>query len=264
MRGITRSHLLLLSLGCSPLMGCNVKTPDTSTLLAAEKSTKTIGSVQDLFGFADNAIRPGTTLVNNSPLADTASDIRDLLATQTGGCSNTQLSLNGAAVTADFGSGGCTMGEVTTTGSVTFEAVGIMPASVRMTGTNLNINGKTMDGSVTFSSSQPGSMDVALDVNNRGSQQEGTLNVRTDSLIPPGLTFDGEVTSTDGDGATNYKLNDVSWKVGDCYPSSGNVQVNDDVTVGFDDETKSSGKVSVNGENFEGSTNLPSYANCNP
>lgn len=250
--------LVALAAACSP----GINTPSDEQVAAVTKSKATVGTIQDLFGFADNGIRPGETLTIGTPINDQATAIRDRLATQTGGCSNTSLTLDGPVITATFPSDGCTMGEVNAKGGVSFEVLGVNPASVRVTGSNLVVNDESINGTVTFTTSEPGKMNVNVDVVSRGIEQKGDIGVTTDSLTPPNLVFDGTVTTKEGEEQNQYTFEGVEWKVGDCYPSDGSVKVNDDVTVNFDDETKSSGKVKFQGEGFEGSTTLPEYANC--
>lgn len=254
--------ILVLSLLASSCGGAKVNTPSDKDVAAVTKSKATVSTVQDLFGFADNGIRPGSTLTPGNPIQDTTEAIRAALAERTNGCSNTTLMVDGPSITATFPSTGCEMGTVNAKGGVSFEVLSVNPASVKMTAENLSVNDEALGGNVTFTTSEPGKMDVALDVDSRGSHETGTISVHTDQLTPPNLVFDGQVAATEGGETNNYTFDGVEWKVGDCYPSDGSVKVNDGVTVSFDDETKSDGKVKFAGENFEGSTTLPSYGGC--
>jgi hypothetical protein len=249
--------LVLVASGCAGLA-------DDVQLLSAVK-TGSSGSrlVQNLLAFSSNAVQPRISLVTGQGQQANAQALSALLGNNAAGCQGTTVTPQGSSVTADFGNG-CALEGVTATGAVTFEVLGISPASARLTSNNLTINGQPLNGTVTFTARSADTMDVALDLHSGDLAEKGTVTVASNGEVPPTFTLDGTLATTQGPTSTQQKFNGVTWTVGDCYPSGGSVLVDDNVTLTFDAGSASTGKVNIQTNKAlpSGSTTLPAYAGC--
>jgi hypothetical protein len=180
----------------------------------------------------------------------------------TTGCGT--VSLNATTVSVDFGTGCTLRGGATLSGSA---SVGVSvtagTASLTVTFTQLTVNGKLIDGTATFSTTNGSTFTVSANIT--AGTTTYTATAFTVTGAPGSITLDGTVGVSAGDAATTMVYSGVQWNRGDCYPSAGTVKSTRGLittTLTFTSASATAGKVSVKVGVRTATICLPSYGTC--
>jgi hypothetical protein len=216
-----------------------------------------------LFDF-DPTIDPAKTAAENaSAIANEVSG--NLGESGVAGTTCGHVTLATTSVTVDFG-GGCTMKNgVTASGSVT-AAVASSSGTVTITLTfsSLVVNGASLAGSASFATSNGNTFAVDASVTTGKSTYKVT-NLTMGGSSNGTITINGAVTTGGGDLTTTMTFTQVSWKLGDCYPSAGSLSTKKALvttTVTFDAATPTTGQVTVTVGKRTSTQTLPAYGKC--
>jgi hypothetical protein len=180
----------------------------------------------------------------------------------TTGCG--MVSLNGTTVTVNFGTGCTLRSGANISGSASVGvSVAAGTASLTLTFTQLTVNGKLIDGTATWTTTNGSTFTINANV------AAGTTTYTAAGLTltgaPGSITIDGMVGISMGDTSTTMIYTGVQWNRGDCYPTAGSVKSTRGLittTITFTTASATSGKVSVKVGARTATVCLPSYGTC--
>lgn len=175
------------------------------------------------------------------------------------------VSVMGAKVTLDFGAApGC----VSKSGVQVSGVVSIGVSKTNTTTTllvtfgNAVLGGKTLDGELTFSTTNGQQYSVTGNITGTKETQYSL----TFALADSGVTLNGNVAATRSGQVTTVMLGSVFWAAGDCYPKGGQATFKQGValtmTATFDSQTPMTGVVKVKNARREFPMTLPAYGMC--
>jgi hypothetical protein len=180
----------------------------------------------------------------------------------TTGCGT--VSLTGTTVSVDFGTGCTLRSGATISGSASVGvAVASGTATLTLTFTQLDVNGRVIDGTGTWSTSNGSTFTATVNISAGGTTYSASGFTITGTAGT--ITLDGTLTVTAGDASTTMVLTGVMWNRGDCYPSSGTVKATRGListTTTFTSASATSGKVSVKVGAKTVTICLPAYGTC--
>jgi hypothetical protein len=134
--------------------------------------------------------------------------------------------------------------------------------TLTLTMTMLKVNGSSLDGTLTMSTSNATSFTTIGSL----TTSDGTYNANlTLSGTATSIGISGTLQESSGTTKANYTFTFVVWNRADCYPNSGSVKVQRGAvmsTITFDAQTASTGKISVSTGRVTVPGQLPSYGSC--
>jgi hypothetical protein len=216
---------------------------------------------------ADGFFSFDPTIVPSATAQANAQAVKDNLTAHLAGCG--MVSLAGTTVTAAFGAApGCTLGNGTTVSGSAAVAVSKSATTITLvlTFSKLVVDGKDLDGSLTFVTSDGSTFSVS------GSFTTGGETLMVTRLTITGksgsFTLSGSVTAVEAGGAqTALTFNGVVYQTGKCYPGGGTmtvVKAGVTMTVTFTSDTASTGNVTVTQGRRSYPATLPAYGPCPP
>ncbi len=240
---------------------------NSSTTVSASKS------ITELFVHEDPTIDPSKTAQQNADAVATE------LKNSVSACPSAKIThaTGSVSVSVDFGTG-CTIPSVSTMGTISGSAsvtvAKTTAISLSFAFTKLTVNGMTLDGTATESTTNGTTYtsDVDLTEGTNHVTYKGTLAL---DVSMKGVTLTGAGTFQSGTTpAVNYTLNGVHHLFGACYADAGTMgvtkptttkrgtTVNVVETIAFDASTPSTGKVTVTVNGASSSLTLPAYGSC--
>lgn len=224
-----------------------------------ETSTQKASVLADSFFDFDPTIVPTASAEMN------AQAVRDQVTTNLKGCGSVMLT--GTSVTVSFGPPpGCTLMTGTTISGMAAVAVSKSgnTISLALTATKLVVDGKDVDGSLTFSTSNGSTFAV------NGKYTSGGETVTITALTIVGsansFTLDGSVMVAEAAGPmSTLSFRGVVSQKGKCYPSAGSMTVMKgdlNMTITFSAATADTGKVTVTQGRRTYPSTLPPYGTC--
>ena len=213
---------------------------------------------------ADSFFAFDPTLVPADDAATNLTHVSDHVAEVFPGCPTPTV--ESGTLTLDFGdSTACTgTNGMSITGSVSIALTkeGSTLTAVT-TYTNMTVNGKSLDGSLTFVTTTGSGFTVS------GSVVSGDKTLTFSSLnvtgSPSSMTVTGGVAVVQGGATTQLDFQSVTYTTGACYPNGGSVVLTRgalEETITFSSTTPSTGEVSVEVARRTSTRTLPAYGTC--
>lgn len=176
------------------------------------------------------------------------------------------VALAGSTLTVSFGAApGCVLRNgARVSGSVSVTVTkALNTLTVALVLSQISVNGKTLDGSASWSTTSNTSFTVDADITS------GTRRFQATGFSVSGgagtATIGGTLQVTDG--AKNYSMTftNVTWAKGDCYPNGGTLRTVKGLvasTITFNAQTPTTGQVTVTTGRITVSWTLPAYGSC--
>ena len=228
-----------------------------------DRSAEGQAALQNAINLADSAFDFDPTIDPTKSAAENAAAVQMHVQTQGQSSSCGTASLQASLVTVSFASM-CTLPNgvaVSGTFTVAVSKTG-NTVTLALTFSNLTVNGTDLSGTATFATTTGSTFTVAAQLTSKGNSVSAMLTVTGTSNA---VSIDGTTTVTKSGAGTNLTFNNVGWKKGDCYPSSGTLKVGRAAlsqTVTFTTTTPSTGKVTVSTGRVTTSATLPAYGSC--
>jgi hypothetical protein len=217
--------------------------------------------LQELGQTADALFNFDPTIDVTATAGANAQAIRSHVTQNLSGCG--MVALSGTSVSVNFGSG-CQINKNAISGSLTASvSKSGGTVSVSLVLTNLIVDGKGLDGTATFATTNGSSFEVTAN-----------LMIGGERVTAQGLTISGNTGMFTMNGAasvisdgitTSLTFNQVAYTSGDCYPSGGALVIMKALiteTITFSPASASSGTVSVTIGRRMSTKTLPSYGSC--
>jgi hypothetical protein len=251
---------------------------DTATRGTTPTSISDTKSVRELFVEEDPTIDPTKTAAQNADAI--VAQLESVLGGDGGGCAGAQIThaTGSVVVSVVFGTG-CTVSSLglTVAGSTSASvSVGAGTVTVAFNFTNLSVNGRTIDGTASESTSNGSTYLSQVDVTD-GSQKITFDGTEVPDSSEHGMTLSGTGTYQDGSAtALDFTANGVHLTFGACYADAGTLSFQESVrnkrdaavsvteTITFESATPTTGQAEVTVEGQTTTTTLPAYGSCPP
>lgn len=224
-----------------------------------DSSSTMLGAVT----LADSLFSFDPTLDASLSAEQNAAAIQSNAQMQLSGCGS--VTASGTTVTVAFGAPpGCTLTngtQVSGTVSATVTKAGGTVA-VALAFTNVAVDGRTLSGTASFSTSNGTTYAVAADLTSGAQHLTAMLTI---AATTSNVTIDGTAALVEAGVTTQITFNHVVYVIGDCYPSGGTLTVRIGrvtETVTFSASSATSGVVTVQQGRQTSTKTLPAYGDC--
>lgn len=239
-------------------------TTDTSDDAAAvDHGGDTSTSTQQALVAADSVVNFDPTLDTTKTAEENAQAIAANVTASLNGCGS--VTAAGTTVTVDFGAApGCTLSSgVQISGTIKAEvSKASNTVTVKLTLTNVVIEGKSVAGTVTLSTSDAKTYAVTTSLTAGSNSITGSLTV---TGAQGSMTVSGTTSAVKEGVSASLKFTALHYTYGDCYPDGGSVTVQRgkaSIVYTFDANTPTTGTVSMTSGKKTTSTQLPAYGSC--
>jgi hypothetical protein len=241
------------------LLGCSAALTGDQTS-AAQGGSDGVSANSAAMSAADALFDFDPTIDPTHDAPTNAMAIQNHVQSELGSCGTVMLS--GASVTVSFGSG-CTLtnGDVISGSETVAVSASNGTITLALTFTNLVVNGKSISGTASFSTSDGTTFDVTTSLDENGNTHTGMFTVTGSDGT---FTISGTANIA-GSSTLALTFTNVVHTRGECWATSGSVDITEGViqeTMTFDANTPTTGDVTVTVGKHSSTTELPAYGSC--